>query len=80
MRYYPVDPKGNLDEWGAVIKRREETYQREMGEQKVAKVNNAAAYAQDLDRAINEKNQRNGVDKEGRAQEREHMLSAVQQK
>ena len=20
-RYYPVDPRGNLDEWGAVIKR-----------------------------------------------------------
>ena len=20
-RYYPTDPKGNLDEWGAVIKR-----------------------------------------------------------
>ena len=22
MRYYPVDAKGNLDEWGAVIKHR----------------------------------------------------------
>ena len=26
QRYYPRDPKGNLDEWGAVIQRQAEAY------------------------------------------------------
>ena len=26
QRYYPTDPRGNLDEWGAVIKRQVEAY------------------------------------------------------
>ena len=26
QRYYPRDPKGNLDEWGAVIQRQTEVY------------------------------------------------------
>ena len=29
QRYYPTDPQGNVDEWGAVIKRQVETYERE---------------------------------------------------
>ena len=29
QRYYPTDAKGNLDEWGAVIKRQAEAYERE---------------------------------------------------
>jgi hypothetical protein len=31
-RYYPTDPKGNVDEWGAVIKRQVENYEREQQE------------------------------------------------
>ena len=26
-RYYPVDPRGNLDEWGAIIHKQQENYQ-----------------------------------------------------
>lgn len=26
-RYYPTDGKGNIDEWGAVIKRQVETFE-----------------------------------------------------
>lgn len=26
QRYYPTDPRGNIDEWGAVIKRQAESY------------------------------------------------------
>jgi hypothetical protein len=28
MRYYPTDGKGNIDEWGAIIKRQLETQER----------------------------------------------------
>ena len=34
-RYYPIDVKGNLDEWGAVIKRQAEGYERMKQEQQV---------------------------------------------
>ncbi len=32
MRYYPVDVRGNLDEWGAVIKHQSEVHQREQAQ------------------------------------------------
>lgn len=32
MRYYPTDGKGNLDEWGAIIKRQVETFERRQQE------------------------------------------------
>ena len=35
MRYYPVDRRGNLDEWGAVIKRQGEAHERQVQEQKL---------------------------------------------
>ena len=31
-RYYPVDKKGNVDEWGAVQQHRTEAYHRELAE------------------------------------------------
>ena len=37
MRYYPTDKHGNLDEWGAVIKRQAEAYNRQLEDNKVAK-------------------------------------------
>jgi hypothetical protein len=35
MRYYPVDKRGNLDEWGAVIKRQGEAWERQQRENKL---------------------------------------------
>ena len=29
QRYYPSDPTGNVDEWGAVLKKQVENYERE---------------------------------------------------
>ena len=34
-RYYPQDGQGNVDEWGAVIKRQTEVYNREVQEKQV---------------------------------------------
>ena len=34
-RYYPSDGQGNPDEWGAVIKRQTEVYNREVQEKQV---------------------------------------------
>lgn len=37
-RYYPVDGKGNIDEWGAVIKRQVETFELQKQQQEQARV------------------------------------------
>lgn len=55
MRYYPTDKRGNLDEWGAVIKHQHEVYERENNESKSQYRQGQSAYALDLQRAINEK-------------------------
>ena len=47
-RYYPVDPKGNVDEWGAVIKRQAEAHARDQESQKLAKAQNSQAYGHEL--------------------------------
>jgi len=47
-RYYPVDPKGNVDEWGAVIKRQAESHVRDQESQKLAKAHNSQAYSYEL--------------------------------
>ena len=51
-RYYPVDPKGNLDEWGAVIKRQTEAYNRDMETMKMARGANQQQYNHELAKAI----------------------------
>ena len=51
-RYYPTDPKGNLDEWGAVIKRQTEAYQRDVQVQQVQKEQNRQSYNEELNKAI----------------------------
>ena len=51
-RYYPTDPKGNLDEWGAVIKRQTEAYQRDVQVQAVQKEANRQSYNAELGKAI----------------------------
>ena len=48
MRYYPTDKKGNLDEWGAVIKRQAEAYTKQMEDNKVNKNLAAKQYGEEL--------------------------------
>lgn len=38
-RYYPITGTGNVDEWGAVIKRQTEVFQRELQDKGVARAN-----------------------------------------
>ena len=52
MRYYPTDKKGNLDEWGAVIKRQAEAYNRQMEDNRVQKQLQAQSYGAELQRAM----------------------------
>ena len=52
MRYYPTDKKGNLDEWGAVIKRQAEAYNRQMDDNRVQKQLQAQSYGAELQRAM----------------------------
>ena len=44
QRYYPVDGRGGIDEWGAVIKRQAEAYARDREDQMAQKVNQARNY------------------------------------
>ena len=53
MRYYPTDKKGNLDEWGAVIKRQAEAYTKQMEDNKVNKNLAAKQYGEELQKAMN---------------------------
>lgn len=48
-RYYPVH-KGQIDEWGAVIKRQAENYQRDIDDAKNRKHYLAQKYSEDLAR------------------------------
>jgi hypothetical protein len=48
QRYYPVDRHGQLDEWGAVIKRQAETYQKEQQDKAIQKVQDQNKYFEDL--------------------------------
>ena len=62
-RYYPTDPKGNLDEWGAVIKRQTEAYQRDVQVQQVQKEQNRQSYNAELNKAIQLKRDQEKLDK-----------------
>ena len=63
QRYYPTDARGGLDEWGAVIKRQAEAYQREREEGQAAKVNQARSYGQELQQAMNQKLKQNDLER-----------------
>jgi hypothetical protein len=54
-RYYPMDNRGNLDEWAAVIKHQEEQYSNEMERRKITKVNQQKQYSDDLKKGIEDK-------------------------
>ena len=62
-RYYPTDPKGNLDEWGAVIKRQTEAYQRDVQVQQVQKGQNRQSYNEELNKAIQLKRDQENLDR-----------------
>jgi hypothetical protein len=52
MRYYPTDARGNLDEWGAVQKHREEVYQRQKQEEAIMKNMGQKEYHKELENAV----------------------------
>ena len=54
-RYYPSDIRGNVDEWGAVLKHRTEVYQREQAEAQIQKQLHKKDYANELEQAIAQK-------------------------
>lgn len=54
-RYYPVDNRGNLDEWAAVIKNQEEQYKNEMERKRIEKRQNQKQYYAELSKGIEDK-------------------------
>lgn len=50
-RYYPVDKKGDLDEWGAVIKNQNEMFNRIVESKKIEKKKNMEVYGEELEKA-----------------------------
>lgn len=54
-RYYPIDNRGNVDEWAAVIKHQEEQYKNEIDRRKMDKANQQKQYYNDLKKGIEDK-------------------------
>ena len=77
QRYYPTDPRGNLDEWGAVIKRQTEAYNREQYEKSVAKAQNARQYGAELAAAMRQKQAEAENERKNRLNERDDVIRAV---
>jgi hypothetical protein len=55
LRYYPVDTKGQLDEWAAVIKHQDDIYKTEMERRRMDKANQQKQYYEDLRKGIEDK-------------------------
>ena len=77
-RYYPLDAKGDIDEWGAVIKRQTENYNREKQERQINKAAQAQAYGNDLNRQIVERRENENLEKQNRLDERQKILRAYE--
>ena len=54
-RYYPVDRQGNIDEWGAIVKKQAENYEREQNEAKYRKQFMQKQYGDQLRQIMEEK-------------------------
>ena len=76
-RYYPLTGNGNVDEWGAVIKRQTEVFQRELQDKAVDRQNQARAYGDELSQAIKQKKQQTDLERFQKIGERDNMLRAV---
>lgn len=77
QRYYPKDAKGNVDEWGAVIKRQTEAYARDMQTNQIQKSAHARQYADDLQKAMKQKKDADEMERRNRLGERDTMLRQV---
>ena len=77
QRYYPKDAKGNLDEWGAVIKRQAEAYARDQQTQSIQKTALARQYGDELQKAMRQKKDAEDMERRNRLGERDSMLRAV---
>jgi len=62
-RYYPLDANGDIDEWGAVIKRQTENYNREQADKQVSKAVHAREYGNDLNRQMAAKKDNENLEK-----------------
>ena len=54
-RYYPVDREGNIDEWGAIIKKQAENYEREQNEARYRKQFMQKQYGDEQKKIVQEK-------------------------
>lgn len=79
MRYYPTDKHGNLDEWGAVIKRQAEAYNRQLEDNKFAKQVQAREYGAELQKAIKLKQDQEMMNKANLNSERNGILRLADQ-
>jgi len=52
-----VDPRGNIDEWGAIVKRQGEAFQRETEEKRLRDANAKVEYSNNLSQALQAKQQ-----------------------
>ena len=79
-RYYPLDANGDIDEWGAVIKRQTENYNREEATKQANKAIHAREYGNDLNRQMAAKRDNDNLEKMNRLDERQKILRAYEMK
>lgn len=73
-RYYPLDKHGQLDEWGAVIKRQGEAFQKEQHDKAIQKVSDMHAYSKDLENQIKFKRDNAQLDVRTKEDERNMII------
>lgn len=78
MRYYPVDARGNLDEWGAIVAHQSEVNERKKVEEQVQYRQHQASYKQELDQAVRQKNQARQITQASKIGERQSIYERVQ--
>ena len=79
-RYYPIDKHGQIDEWGAVIRKQAENYEREQNEAKIRKNFLQKQYGHELMLAAQKKEEDAKLEKLQKRDDYERMQKNIQLK
>jgi len=73
LRYYPVGNKGDIDEWGAVEKHRQEVLKKEEDDARIQAAINKRQYANELEMEIAQKRQLDALEGNIKAQDKNYL-------
>eukprot|EP00347_Sterkiella_histriomuscorum_P016860 403351572 len=79
-RYYPTDTKGNVDEWGAVIKRQTQAYEQQRQALEQQRVNQMQNYGQMLEKELHNQGEKKKMAIYEKNGEKEQLMRDVEEK